>query len=398
MTRPDFDVVIGGGGMVGAALATLLASRAGSGALRIALIEPRPTLMPLPQEPLDVRVAAVSRAGQRLLTEVGAWSLLASRAPAAYEQMIVWDAQDPVQGANTLIFDAAEIGEPDLGHIIENRAIAASLIERAVALGVTLLRTPVVGLTLERERALVDLGERRVSASLVVAADGADSPMRHLAGLGGDPTPYPQTAIVTHLRPEKPHGAAARQRFLPGGPLALLPLADGRVSLVWSLPPAQADTLMALNEEAFSSAVTAASDQVLGRLEVVAPRASFPLRRFNATHYATTRFVLVGDAAHAVHPLAGQGVNQGFLDVLALADEILAERARRGDMGDPGPLGRYARARQADNALFGAALDSIYRVYTDERDWIRGARRRLLGLAQRLGPVKQHLVSRALLG
>jgi 2-octaprenylphenol hydroxylase len=398
MTRPDFDVLIGGGGMVGAALATLLAARTGPGQLRIALVEPRPALMPLAQEPLDVRVSAVSRAGQRLLTEVGAWPLLASRAPAAYEQMIVWDAQDPADGPNTLTFDAAEIGEPDLGHIIENRAMAAGLIERAIALGVTLLRTPVVGLQLDRDRATVDLGERRVSASLVVAADGADSPMRHLAGLGGDPMPYPQTAIVTHLRPEKPHGAAARQRFLPGGPLALLPLADGRVSLVWSLPPEQAQALMALNDDAFSSAVTAASDQVLGQLDVVAPRSSFPLRRFNAAHYATTRFVLVGDAAHAVHPLAGQGVNQGFLDVLALTDEIVAERARRGDIGDPGPLGRYARARQADNTVFGSALDAIYRVYTDERDWIRGARRRLLGLAQRLGPVKQHLVSRALLG
>jgi 2-octaprenylphenol hydroxylase len=398
MTRPDFDVLIGGGGMVGAALAALLASRTGPGQLRIALVEPRPTLMPLPQEPLDVRVSAVSRAGQRLLAEVGAWPLLASRSPAAYEQMIVWDAQDPVDGPNTLVFDAAEIGEPDLGHIVENQAIAASLIERAIALGVTLLRTPVVGLQLDRDRAIVDLGERRVSTALVVAADGAESPMRHLAGLRGDPMPYPQTAIVTHLRPEKAHGAAARQRFLPGGPLALLPLADGRVSLVWSLPPAQADALMALNDDAFSAAVTAASDAVLGQLDVVAQRGSFPLRHFNAAHYAATRFVLVGDAAHAVHPLAGQGVNQGFLDVLALTDEIVAERARRGDIGDPGPLGRYARARQADNAVFGAALDAIYRVYTDERDWIRGARRQLLGLAQRLGPVKQHLVSRALLG
>jgi len=397
MTRTDFDVLIGGGGMVGAALATLLAVRS-NGALRIALVEPRPALMPLPQEALDVRVSAISRAGQRLLTEVGAWPLLAARSPSPYEQMIVWDAQDAVGGPDTLIFDAAEIGEPDLGHIIENRAIAAALIERALALGITLLRTPVTGLALDRDRATVSLGDRQLSVSLVVAADGVDSPMRHLAGLGGEPIPYPQTAIVTHLRPEHPHGAAARQRFLPGGPLALLPLADGRVSLVWSMPPTQAQALAALTDEAFASAVTAASDGVLGQLEVASPRSSFPLRRFNADHYATTRLVLVGDAAHAVHPLAGQGVNQGFLDVSALTDEINRARAGGADVGDPGPLGRYARVRRADNALFGAALDSIYRVYTDERDWVRRGRRTLLGTAQRLGPIKQHLVSRALLG
>lgn len=398
MTRPEFDVLIGGGGMVGASLATLLATRSGTAGLRLALVEPRPTLMPLAQEPLDVRVSAVSRAGERLLKEVGAWSLLSARAPAAYERMAVWDAEDPVHGANTLVFDAAEIGEPDLGHIIENRAIAAALIERAVALGVTLLRSPVTALHLDRDKALVTLGERQVSASLVVAADGAESPMRHLAGLGGDPMPYPQTAIVTHLTPQHRHGATARQRFLPGGPLALLPLADGRVSLVWSLPPDQAQTLMALDDAAFSSAVTAASDHVLGSLQVTAPRGSFPLKRFNADQYATDRFVLVGDAAHAVHPLAGQGVNQGFLDVLALTDELLATRRLGGDLGDPGPLGRYARARRADNALFGTALDAIYRVTTDDRDWIRRGRRAALGLAQRLGPIKQHLVSRALLG
>jgi 2-octaprenylphenol hydroxylase len=354
--------------------------------------------MPLPQEPLDVRVSAVSRAAQRLLIEVGAWPLLAARAPAAYERMIVWDAEEPIVGPNTLVFDAAEIGEPDLGHIIENRAVRAALIERSIALGVSLLRSPVTCLHLDRDRAAIDLGDRRVTASLVVAADGADSPMRHLAGLGGEPTLYPQTAIVTHLQPEQPHGAVARQRFLSGGPLALLPLADGRVSLVWSLPPEEADAHMALDDVAFCSVVTAASDGVLGRLAVTAPRASFPLRRFNAATYTTDRFVLVGDAAHAVHPLAGQGVNQGFLDALALAEEILKAIKLGGDLGDPGPLGRYSRSRHADNALFGAALDTIYRVYTDERDWVRHGRRALLGLAQRLGPIKQHLVSRALLG
>jgi 2-polyprenylphenol 6-hydroxylase len=398
MSRPDFDVVIAGGGIVGSALACLLAQRCGAHDVRIALAEPEPALTPLPQDPIDVRVSAISRAGQRILSEVGAWSLLRPRSPAAYERMIVWDAQDAVDGPETLVFDAAEIGEPDLGHIIENRAIAAALMERAWALGVTLVRSPVTALHLDRDTAWVEMGGRRATTSLVVAADGASSPLRQLSGLGGDPVPYPQTAVVTHLQPTIRHGDAARQRFLAAGPLALLPLADGRVSLVWSLPPAQAQSVLALDDDAFGSAVTAASDAVLGPLRVVAERQGFPLRRFNAASYASTRLVLVGDAAHAVHPLAGQGVNQGFLDVLSLTDVLVATRARGGDIGDPGPLGRYARARQAENALFGAALDAIYRIYTDERDLIRRGRRTLLGAAQRLGPLKQHLISRALLG
>ena len=210
MSRHDFDVLIGGGGMVGAALAALLAARSGPKGLRVALVEPRPALAPLSQEPLDIRVSAISRAGQQLMSEVGAWSLLLSRRPCAYERMIVWDSEEPVTGPQTLAFDAAELGEPDLGHIVENRAVAAALLERAVALRVTLLRSPVTALSLHRDQATVHLGERTVTASLVIAADGADSPMRHLAGLGGEPSPYPQTAIVTHLKPAQSHGEIGR--------------------------------------------------------------------------------------------------------------------------------------------------------------------------------------------
>jgi 2-octaprenylphenol hydroxylase len=398
VNRPDFDVLIVGGGMVGASLAALLAARPVFAGLRVALIEPKPALMPLPQEALDTRVSAVSRAGQRLLSEIGAWPLLQSRAPCAYEQMRIWDAEDPPDSTRTLVFDAAESGEPDLGHIIENRAVSAAVIERAAAAGVTLLRVPVSGVTLDRDGAAVQLGDRRVTSSLLVAADGADSPLRHLAGLGGEPVPYPQTAIVAHLHAERGHGHIARQRFLPGGPLALLPLANGCVSLVWSQPPQEAAAMQALDEEAFSIAVTEASDHVLGRLQLCSARQAFPLRRFNAPSYATTRCVLIGDAAHTVHPLAGQGVNQGFLDVYALVDALTSVQQRGGDLGDPVALGRYARQRQLENAAFGAALDAIYRVYTSDRGAVREGRRQLLGVAQRLGAVKRHLVARALLG
>ncbi len=394
--RREFDVVIAGGGMVGASLAALLGAGEATRGLKVALVEPQPALPPLPADPLDLRVSALSRAGERLLVSVGAWPHVAARAPCPYERMVVWDAASPPSGPETLVFDAAEVGEPNLGHIVENRAAAAALIERALALGATLVRTPVTGLELDADGARVTLGGRAVTAGLVVAADGADSPLRRLAGLGGEGAPYAAEAVVTHLAPGIPHGGAARQRFLATGPLGILPLADGRVSIVWSTSPDEAARLTALDDATFSAAVTSASDGVLGALAATAPRARFPLRRFNAGSYAATRLVLVGDAAHTVHPLAGQGVNQGFLDVLALAAELGRAVAAGGDPGDALPLGRYARARRADNALMGVALDAIYRVFTDERAAVRRGRRLGLRLVNRAEPLKRLLIDRAL--
>ncbi len=394
--RRDFDVLIAGGGMVGAALAALLVGRESTRALSVALVEPQPALAPLPSEPLDLRVSALSRAGEGLLREVGAWPLVEARRPCPYERMLVWDSASTASGAETLVFDAAECGEPNLGHIVENRAVTAALLERAVALGATLIRSPVTGLALEPDAASATLAGRTVTAGLVVAADGADSPLRHLAGLAGEATPYAAEAVVTHLAPQRPHGGAARQRFLPTGPLGMLPLADGRVSIVWSTTPAEAARLVALDAAEFSAAVTAASDGALGTLELAAPRARFPLRQFNAGRYAATRLVLVGDAAHSVHPLAGQGVNQGFLDVLALAAELGRACARGDDPGDARALGRYARARHAENAVMGAALDALFRLFTDERAVVRRGRRLGLGLVNRAAPLKRLLIERAL--
>jgi len=396
--RRDFDVVIAGGGMVGASLAALLATRPATRGLRIALVDPKPVFPPLAGEPLDLRVSALSHAGRRLCEEVGAWPHIAARHAAAYERMIVWDAASPPTGPDTLVFDAAEVGEPDLGHIVENRSVAAALGDRARALGVTMMSAPLTGATLGADRAQVELAGRSLTTGLVVAADGADSPLRQLAGIAGEPVPYPQAAVVCHLATEQPHGGAARQRFLSTGPLALLPLADGRVSLVWSTTPDEAASLVALDDAAFAAAVTAASAGVLGALRPTTPRMHFPLRRFNAPTYAATRLVLVGDAAHTVHPLAGQGVNQGFLDVLALADELGRALAAGEDIGDPLVLGRYARARRAANALMGTALDGVWRLFTNDSAIVGTGRRLGLGVVNRLGPLKRLFVERALGG
>jgi 2-polyprenylphenol 6-hydroxylase len=397
--RPrDFDVLIVGGGMVGAALAALLRTEPRTRSLNVALVEPKPALMPLPREPLDVRVSALSRRSEQLLVETGAWPLITARTPCPYERMVVWDAASSPDAKDALVFDAAEAGERNLGHIVENRSVAAALIERAVALGVTLLRSPVTEFGATPDEARVVSGGRALTVALVVAADGADSPLRALAGIEGSPEAYPQTAIVAHLKPERPHTGTAYQRFLDGGPLALLPLADGCVSIVWSLPPTRADELMALDDAGFAQVVSDASDGVLGRLEVISPRVAHGLRHFNASTYAGVRLALVGDAAHSVHPLAGQGVNQGLLDVRALVRELALATSAGADVGDPAAIGRYARLRRTQNALVGQALDTIYRVYTSDQPLVRRARRFALEFANRMTPVKQALVSRALFG
>ncbi len=396
--RRDFDVLIVGGGLVGAACAALLnQSRATSG-LTVALLEPAPALVPRAGEPLDLRVVALSHAASALVREVGAWPALAERQPCAYERMIVWDSSSPAEGPDTLIFDAAEAGEPDLGHIAENRAVAAALLERALAGGALLLRTPVSGIELGADLARVATGERRLGAALVIAADGADSPARGYAGLGVEAYPYPQEALVAHLSPARPHAHAARQRFLPGGPLALLPLADGRVSIVWSTSPAHAAELALLDDAAFGAAVTEASDGVLGALVAAGPRARVPLRRQHAPRYVAERFALVGDAAHTVHPLAGQGVNQGFLDVACLVAEIGAALERGEDPGDPRALRRYARARRAGNVLVGGMLDGLWHLFADERGVVKRARRTGLGVVNRAAPLKRFFIDRALGG
>ena len=394
--RRDFDVLIAGGGMVGAGLAALLVSTPATRGLKVALVEPRPPAPPLAGEPLDLRVSALSRASEQLIREVGAWPRVLERDPCAYERMIVWDAAAPVTGRGTLTFDAAEAGEPDLGHITENRAIAAALLERALAGGATLLRTALTGIELEPDVARAITADRSLNTGLIVAADGADSTLRTWAGIGGRGESYPQEAVVAHLMPDRPHEAAARQRFLPSGPLALLPLAAGRVSLVWSTTQDEAARLVAADDAAFGAAVTAASDGVLGTLSPTTPRVKFPLRRFHADRYYRPRLALVGDAAHSVHPLAGQGVNLGFLDVAALVAEIARALADGEDYGDPRVLGRYGRARRAENALMGAAFDGLYRLFRDQRAGVARLRRFGLGLVNEAGPVKRLFVQRAL--
>lgn len=394
--RTDFDVVIGGGGIVGAAVAALLATDERARDLKVALVDEAPATMPVAGEPEELRVSALSRLSQRLLIEVGAWDALAARAPCPYVRMRIWDSADPPHGSRTLVFDAAEIGEPDLGHIVDNRSVAAALLAVALRRGVTLLRTPIDAIALSPERASVSLGSRTLAVSLVVAADGARSRLREWAGIGIDAHAYGERAIVARLQPARPHGAEARQRFLAGGPLALLPLSEGAVSLVWTVPDDEARLLEALEDGPFGERVTEASAAVLGDLVPLGPRQSFELRRDHAATYSVARLALAGDAAHTVHPLAGQGANLGLLDAAVLVEELLLARGRGEDIGDPGVLGRYGRARRADNLMAAAALHGIHELYASRNPALSWLRRGGVALVNRAGPLKARLMREAL--
>ena len=393
----DFDVVIVGGGMVGATLACLLAR--GDAGVRIAVLEAREPPPFDPEAPAGNRVSAISRGSMRILAAAGVWERVASLRISPYREMRVWDAAGEAFGNDALHFDSAELGEPDLGAIVENGLIQWSLAERLRGLSEVSWMAParLGSLEFEPERVVVALEDgRRLRARLVVGADGAASTSRQLAGIETAGWDYPQHAVVANVRCEAGHRETAWQRFLPTGPLAFLPLSDGRCSIVWSTTPERASELLAMSEPDFCAAVTAAADGVLGNVTAAAGCAAFPLRLRYARAYTRPRFALIGDAAHAVHPLAGQGVNLGFLDAAALA-ECLGEGIAEGrDPGDRRVLRRYERWRKGDNMAAMFLIDGIGRLFSNDSDALANLRRFGRGLVNAAPAVKHEFIRRAM--
>ena len=358
------DVAIVGGGMVGATLALLLVREARISAGRIVVIEPEPVQAPGQGSPFDLRVSAISPGNRHLLEHLQAWQAMDLTRVAAFERMAVWQESIPPDSPDVLRFDAAELGEPDLGSLVENRNLQAALLARCAQEGILLRRSRLAALNCDDGQASLALDDGALHAELVVGADGASSAVRRLAGIEHRAHDYGQQGIVATIRSERPHQSTAWQRFLRSGPLALLPLASGECSIVWSATDARAVELLALDERNFGAALTEASAGVLGKLELVSARAAFPLRRLSARRYAGKRCVLVGDAAHVIHPLAGQGVNEGLQDAEALA-AALAERPSRESVGGARALQRYARERRSGNALMGTLVHGLNNLFTD---------------------------------
>jgi len=399
--RPDFDIVIVGGGLVGACFAALAANDRELSRLKIALLEARPPAPPPDDGEVDIRVSAISRASMRILDACDAWRTIPSRYLSAYTEMIVWDASGRPGGAGSLHFSAADGGEPDLGHIVENRRLQWSLYSApAFRSKVTLLRAELAALDLSGELASLALGDgRTLTANLVVGADGASSVSRKLAGIETGGWDYEQSAFVTHLATEHPHRDTAWQRFLPDGPLAFLPLSDGRSSIVWTTTPEHAQRLVTAAPESVAAEVSAAIDGVLGKIEVTAPRAQFPLRAGFARDYCKERFVLVGDAAHAVHPLAGQGVNLGFMDCASLVEILSAELAagaKPADFAERRVLRRYERWRKSENTLALGLIDGINRLFSNSSASLTWLRRMGLSAVNGSALARKLLMGRAM--
>jgi 2-octaprenylphenol hydroxylase len=392
----DFDLIIVGGGVSGAALAALLTARRVCAPGRVAVIAEHAAPAPAPDADWDLRVFALSRASQRLLRLCGVWDLLPARRRFAYERMCVWDAQGSPGGAASLSFDAAQLGEPNLGHIVDGRVLQWQCGQAARTSGAALIEGSLSAINAGDDSVTVRLSDdRELRAQLLVAADGTDSTCRRLLGIDSAGHAYHQDALVGHVRTTRSHQNTAWQRFLPTGPLAFLPLDDGRSSIVWSAARGRAAELRAMPAEAFSAALTEASGEALGECTLTTPLASFPLKLQYALQYARPRAVLLGDAAHVVHPLAGQGLNLGLLDCAALVD-VLSKSGGAQNFGDFAVLRRYERWRRSENLLAAGALDGLERLFTGVDPISTGLRTAGLRWVGKVPALKQGFARRAL--
>lgn len=370
----DFDVIIAGGGMVGGSLAVALASLP----LRTLVVEATPP-SDATQPSYDDRATAISESSRRILEAIGCWSALAGAAAPIREVHV---SERGAFGATRL--RAAEQGLASFGHVVENRALGAALWERIGAERRLTAWSParVVDAVQDEERVRVRIerdaaGPIEVSARLLVAADGARSPLRTMAGIAHEARDYGQAAVIANVTPAIDHGGTAFERFTPSGPLAVLPLTRGRVTIVWTLPPGDAQAVLALDDAGFLAALQAAFGFRLGGLRKAGQRACYPLSLVQAKAWHAGRIVLVGNAAHGIHPVAGQGFNLGLRDAAALAELL----ARQGATGDPGAgpiLEEYAEWREADRARTVRDTDGLVQVFTSEFAPLRAGRR--LGL------------------
>ena len=386
MSERRYDAVVVGGGAVGAATAAALAQ---AGVLT-ALIEKGEAPASFDPRNYDLRVYALSPGSVRFLRALGIWERILTARACAYESMRVWEDE----AVHALHFDAAEAGVPHLGYIVENKLLLSALWSRLEAVSI-FEKAQIARWQYDDGGAHLRLRDgRELETRLVIAADGADSVLRGEAGIDCATWPYPQQAIVCHVQTERPHHHSAYQRFLPTGPLAFLPLADGRCSIVWS--SSEAWRLLTLEDREFMDALTQAGQRVLGAVSACTPRVAYPLRLLHAEKYVRERFALVGDAAHVIHPLAGQGVNLGIADAQALAEVLGEAKADGRDLGHLRVLQRYERARRADNLDMLALTEGLYRIFSPGAEPLKPLRRSGMEAVQRLRPLKDFFVRRAM--
>ena len=385
----ETEVLVVGAGMVGLTLATALAG-AGVGVALVDRADPASVV----DAGFDGRVSAIAYGSRRVLEAIGLWPALGPQAEPILE-IRVSDGDSPL----FLHYDHAELGDQPLGHMVENRHIRRALFDLAAARDDLRLLAPSAIETVTRGTGGVAArlaDGREVRARLVVAADGRDSALRRAAGINVTAWRYPQTGIVCTVAHERPHRGIAHERFLPAGPFAILPMTGDRSSLVWTERATLAPAMMALDDDAFGAEVARRFGDFLGDLEVVGPRWSYPLSLVHAERYVDTRLALIGDAAHAIHPIAGQGLNLGLRDVAALA-EVLVDARRLGlDIGASDVLERYQRRRRFDSVVLAAATDGLNRLFSTDDPAITLARGLGLAAVNRAAPLKRLFMRHAM--
>jgi 2-octaprenyl-6-methoxyphenol hydroxylase len=394
MSQPGMwvhDLAVVGGGMTGLALAC---AAAGAG-LSVVLIERHP-LAATTAAPFDGRVTAVARGSRRLLDAIGVWPRLAAKAEPILD-IRVGERHSPL----TVHYDHREVGAEPLGHIVENRLIRRALLARTAELAKGPLETAAPVQLSHSVRAAGSAGLRlqgtsEIRASLVAAADGRGSMLRSEAGIGILRWDYDQTGIVATIAHERPHAGLAIERFFPEGPLAILPMTGNRSSIVWAAANRLAGELVALDDAEFMDELGERFGDELGALELAGPRWHYPLSMVQAERYTAPRLALVGDAARAIHPIAGQGWNLALRDVAALA-ELLVEAKRLGlDPGGPFVLDRYARWRRFDSLALIAVTDGLNRLFANDLLPLRLARELGLAAVERIGPLKRFFMHHAM--
>lgn len=387
----QYDVLIVGGGMVGLTLACAL----GRDTMRVAVIEYAEPQDISGSSDYQLRVSAINKSSQQVFETIGAWSAMLARRASAYQYMHVWDAT----GNGKIHFDAADLGTDVLGHIIENRAVQFSLYEQCRQLETVDMFCPAQVECIEYlpQGSKVTLHDGQIlQARLLVGADGAESKVRQSANISINKSAYQQKAVVAVVKSTKDHQSTAWQRFLPTGPLAFLPLTDGRCSIVWSADNVRADELLAMSDETFCRELEQAFDYTLGKVESIGERAAFPLIRRHADNYVKNGLALIGDAAHTIHPLAGQGVNLGILDAAALAEVLLQARTRGRDMASLMTLRKYERWRRADNSLMMYSMSGFKNLFSNEQISLSLLRNAGLNLVHSMGPVKHKFMRHAM--
>ena len=389
MVEFNHDVLIVGGGMVGAMLACALADQH----LRVGIVERgRPPAMPSGDYAL--RVSAISPGSRTILEGIDTWARIPVQRICPVERMNVWDSR----GAGAIHFDSADLGEPYLAYIVENDAVRAALWQRIAAGGSIepYCKSAIADFEVCSSHVRVQLDHgTTLKTRLLIGADGARSFVRTRVGIAVTRWDYAQQAIVAMIGTENPEHHIAWQRFLPTGPLAFLPLPDGRYSIVWSVDGKHAEDLLALDDAAFIEALQAAFGDRLGHINASSPRLAFPLQRSHAENYVAPRVALIGDAAHTVHPLAGQGVNLGLLDAAVLAEVLLEAQQRQRDIGGLAALRRYERWRKGDNLAMLVFTDVLKRLFASPMAPVTHVRNLGLDLVNAATPLKLMLMRRA---